>query len=83
MQLCFIENRGLFIEDKNKNLYQIELYRQGSYLNKLIKDGIVVTFDKVEAEISQKISDRDKEIWSVSEVESFIKRSSWIDFYYE
>lgn len=75
-KLCFLKGRGLFIEDDQKNLYQMEVYRQGSYLDRLIKDGIVVKFHQVENFTSENIGDWEKEIWGVSEVESFIKRQS-------
>jgi hypothetical protein len=75
-KLCFLKERGLFIEDDQKNLYQMEVYRQGSYLDSLIKDGIVVKFHKVENFISKNIGDWEKEIWGVSEVKGFIKRQS-------
>lgn len=76
IKLCFLKDRGLFIEDDQKNLYQMEVYRQGSYLDRLINNGIVVKFNQVESFISKNIADWEKEIWGVSEVEGFIKRQS-------
>ena len=76
IKLCFLKDRGLFIEDDEKNLYQMEAYRQGSYLDRLIKDGIVVEFHQVENSLSKNLGDWEKEIWGVSEVEGFIKRQS-------
>lgn len=75
-KLCFLKDRGLFIEDDQKNLYQMEIYRQGSYLDRLIKDGIVVKFYRVDTFKTKNIEDWEKEIWDVSEVESFMKRQS-------
>lgn len=75
IKLCFLKDRGLFIEDDQKDLYQMEVYRQGSYLDRLIKDGIVVEFHQVENS-SNSVGDWEKEIWGVSEVEGFIKRQS-------
>lgn len=76
VKLCFLKDRGLYIEDDQNNLYQMEIERQGSYLNKLIEDGIAVNFHQVESLISKNIGDWEKEIWGVSEVEGFIKRQS-------
>lgn len=69
LKLCFLINRGLFIIDEYNNLYQMELYRVGSYLDNLIKKGITVEFSYVD---SKNINDREKEIWDISEVENFI-----------
>lgn len=74
INLCFLKDRGLFIQDNQKNLYQMELYRQGSYLDRLIKDGIVVMFHQVEDYLSKNVGEWEKEIWGISEVEGFINR---------
>lgn len=71
LKLCFLRNRGLFIEDSHKNLYQMELNRSGSYLDKLIKEGAVVEFNLVDASY---IGEWEKEVWDAKEVRSFIKR---------
>lgn len=76
IKLCFLKDGGLFIEDSQNNLYQMETYRQGSYLDKLIKDGIVVNFNKVENYLSENVGDWRKEIWGISEVEDFMTRQS-------
>jgi hypothetical protein len=78
IKLCFLTTnmRTLCIEDSQENLYQMELYRHGSYLDQLIKDGTVVTFHQVEHSASQNIGKWQKEIWDISEVESFMKRQS-------
>lgn len=74
LKLCFIKNRGLFIEDSKNNLYQMETYRIGSYLNKLIQDGTVVEFYRINESDSKIIEDWEKEIWGVYEVNDFIER---------
>lgn len=76
LKICFIKNRGLFIEDNQKNLYQMELYRHGSYLDNLIKNGIVVKFQQTGSSFSKNIEEWEKEIWGIPEVEAFMKRQS-------
>lgn len=73
IKLCFLKNKGMFIEDTQKNLYMIETYWYGSYLNRLIKDGTIVRFSLVDA---TNIEDWEKEIWGVSEVKAFMERQS-------
>jgi lambda repressor-like predicted transcriptional regulator len=77
LKLCFIKNQGLFIQDSLNNLYQMESYRQGSYLDKLIKNAITVEFDYVDTLISQNINDFEKEIWCISDVRDFMKRQKF------
>jgi len=74
LKLYFLSNRGLFLADSQNNLYQMELYRQGSYLDKLIKNEITVEFELVETSISKNIGDWEKEIWDVSDVKDFVMR---------
>lgn len=74
LKLCFLKFRGIFIEDNQRNLYQMETYWIGSYLDKLIKDGVIVDFNLVDATRSKNIEDWEKEIWGVLEVKDFIKR---------
>jgi hypothetical protein len=52
----------------------MELYRQGSYLDKLIKDGVIVEFNYVDASLSQNIGEWEKEVWDVSSVKDFMIR---------
>jgi len=73
IKLCFIKDKGIFIEDTQKNLYVMETYWHGSYLNRLIKDGTIVKFSLVDA---TNIEDWEKEIWGVPEVKAFMKRQS-------
>lgn len=75
LKLCLRKNKvGMFIIDSQNNMYQIETYRAGSYLDQLIKDGITVEFNYIEASLSKNIGEWEKEIWDVSEVKDFIKR---------
>lgn len=76
LKLCFLKDRGIFVEDNQKNLYKMETYWHGSYLDKLIKDGTIVKFSLVD---STNIEDWEKEIWGVPEVKAFIKRQSLPD----
>jgi hypothetical protein len=79
LKICFLKKnigRCIFIEDSQNNLYQMEVYRQVSYLDNLIKNGIVVNFHQVKMSLSKNIRDWEKEIWSISEVEAFMKRQS-------
>lgn len=76
LKLCLLKDRCWFIEDMQGNLYQMETYRLGSYLDKLIKDSIVVEFDLIDIALSKNIEDWEKEIWGVLEVKDFIKRQS-------
>ena len=54
----------------------MEVNRHGSYLDRLIRDGIVVKFHQVDTFKTKNIGDWEKEVWGVSEVEQFIKRQS-------
>jgi hypothetical protein len=70
IKLCFLKNKGMFVENTQKNLYKMETYWHGSYLNRLIKDDTIVKFSFVDA---TSIEDWEKEIWDVTEVKDFIK----------
>lgn len=76
LKICFLQNRGIFIEDGKRNLYQMEDLYIGSYLDKLIKNAVGVTFNMVSPSISQGIGEWEKETWDYMEVENFIKRHS-------
>ncbi|WP_024344834.1 hypothetical protein [Lacrimispora indolis] len=76
LKICFLKRRGIFIEDEQKNLYQMENRHTGSYLDKLIKNAVEVTFYLVNPSISQCIEDWEREVWDVTQVKSFIKRHS-------
>ena len=75
LKICFIkDNNGLFIEDKQGNLYMIESYWHGSYLDNIVKNEAIVEFNLVDSTLSKNIENSKKELWDVSEVKSFIKR---------
>lgn len=76
LKICFLKNRGIFIEDEQRNLYQMENFYIGSYLDRLIKNAVVVAFNLVNPSISQGIGEWEKEIWDYMEVEKFIQRHS-------
>ncbi len=76
LKICFLKHRGLFIEDEQKNLYQMENLYVGSYLDKLIKDAVMVTFNLVNPSVNQHIEDWEREVWDYTEVENFIKSHS-------
>lgn len=67
---------GLFLLDKQNNLYIIDTYYLGSYLDKLIKNKTVVEFIQVDTSIRDNIKDWELEIWDSKWVEDFIKRQS-------
>lgn len=79
INLCLIKDKSWFVEDSQKNLYQIDLYKHGSYLDNLIKNGRNVTFNIIKPNL---IEDWEKEIWTIKDVEDFIKRQSkyWIGY---
>lgn len=73
LNLCYFRN-GHFAEDTQGNLYAIETYYHGSYLDKLIKDGNVIEFNRIDASVYQTVKDYEKKVWSASNVEAFIVR---------
>lgn len=80
LNIVFLKNRGIFLEDNKNNLYNMELEKQGSYLDNLIKNSEKVSFLLVPKTISKNIGEWEREIWSVLEVKEFINRQSkyWI-----
>lgn len=76
LKICFLRSKWIFIEDEQKNLYQMENLHVGSCLNKLIKNAVVETFNLVSPLISQGIGEWEKEIWDCMEVDKFIQRHS-------
>lgn len=70
LKIVFLKNRGIFIEDKQNNMYQID-YHYSSYLDNLIEKGAIVEFNLVD---DSYIMDWEKEIWEIPEVKAFIKR---------
>lgn len=75
LKLCFLVNRGLFITDNYNNLYQMELYRVGSYLDNLIKKDTTVEFSYVDSSF---INESEKEVWDIPKVKKFIERCNKI-----
>lgn len=75
LKICFLKDRGMFIEDKYRNLYMTDC-RSHLYLDKLIRDGDIVTFNLVDNKISKNIGNWEKEILAFSEVKSFIERQN-------
>ena len=75
LKLCFLKNKGIFIVDNQENLYQIENYWHGSYLDKLIKNGAIVEFNLVDA---TNVKDWEREIWGVPELKDFMERQSLV-----
>lgn len=81
IKLCFLKNRCcLFIEDNKKNLYQMELYIVGSYLDKLIGNKITVKFNYI-GDLQKNIAEWEKEIWDIPDVENFINNVVNVEFY--
>lgn len=67
---------GLFLLDKQNNLYMIENYYLGSYLDKLIRNKTVVKFKLIDISLRNNIEEWELEIWDCKWVEDFIKRQS-------
>lgn len=80
LNIVFLRNRGIFLEDNKKNLYVIENMKHGSYLDNLIKNSEKVNFSLVPKDISKNIEEWEKEIWHVLKVKEFINSQSkyWI-----
>ena len=76
LQLVFLKDKGIFIEDKKNNLYIIETYYHGGYIDNFIKKGIIVEFNLVDISLGKNIQDWQKEIWGVPEMKAFIKSQS-------
>ncbi|MEX3625372.1 hypothetical protein [Viridibacillus arvi] len=76
LKLCFVKDKGIFVENAQGNLYIIEVSKHSSHLDRLIKEGVVVEFNRLDNSLTQNIADCEKEIWGVLEVEAFIERHS-------
>lgn len=76
MKLCFLNNGKLFLEDGQNNLFQMETSKQGSYLDKLIKEGNSINFHKVEKSLSANVENWRKNILGALEVQDFINTHS-------
>jgi len=71
LKLCFLKGRGIFLENIKKELYQMETYHIGSYLDKLIKNKTVINFKKVNTDF---IEEWEKEVWELKELKEFMKK---------
>lgn len=63
------------IEDSQKNLYQIETYYHGSYLEKMIKNGYTVTFNPIETKQTEHLNDlykNEKKIFDYNDMQDFL-----------
>lgn len=63
------------IEDSNSNLYQIETYYHGSYLDKMIKNGWSVTFnliDPKQTEYLNNLYENAKEVFDYNNMKDFL-----------
>ncbi len=77
IKLCHIyERTGWFIIDNQDQMYQIETYYNGGYLDKFIIEKLHIEFNLIPAYVMENIEEWRKEIWDVEEVEKFIKRQS-------
>jgi len=65
---------GLFLLDTQSNLYIIEDYYLGSYLDKLIRNRKVVEFKQLETSLRENIEDWELENWNSDWIEGFIRR---------
>lgn len=73
LKLCFVKNRSMFIQDNEGNLYQMQIDKIGSYLERLIKDSVVVDFYSIGKSNNKSIEGWEKEIWGVPEVKNFLQ----------
>jgi len=71
VKLCFLKNRGMFLENIKKELYRMDSFYVGSYLDKLIKNKTVINFKKVNTDF---IEEWEKEVWELKELKEFMKK---------
>lgn len=77
VKLCLLHKRAdWFLIDSQNQLYQIESYYCGGYLDRYIKEKIKIEFNIVPISSSNTIEDWEIEMWDVEKVEDFIKRQS-------
>lgn len=65
----------LCIEDNKNNLYEIETYYHGSYLDKMITNGYTVTFNLIgrkEAEHLNDLYENEKEVFNYNNMKDFL-----------
>lgn len=70
--LCY--ERSWFLEDKAGEYYQIEPYYYHSYLDKLIKNKLIVNFEPLSREQVEYVKGLEKEIWTVETMRAFMER---------
>lgn len=79
IKLCIVRSDlhpwGLSLEDNLKNLYRIESFYDQSYLERLIKNGAVVKFEKVDEVLNKSISDWEKNYMDVRDVQDFLLKN--------
>ena len=76
LKLILLKDKvGMFIQDINNNIYEIETYWLGSYLDKLIKNKATVVFNLIDRNM---ISNFDKEIFTWKNIQDFIEKNSGI-----
>lgn len=71
------------IEDNKSNLYEIETYYHGSYLEKMIKNGYVVTFNKLEKKQSEHLKtlyENKVEIFDYNKMKDFYKNVVLVEY---
>lgn len=72
LKLCFVTGtNGLFLQDEQNKMFQIEDYLHGSYLDNMIKNHVTAKFQAIDNTV---IQDWRKEIWDWKDVEAFMKR---------
>ncbi|HGD0580553.1 TPA: hypothetical protein ACH354_002216 [Clostridium perfringens] len=69
----------IFIEDIKGIIYQIESFYAGSYLDKLMEEGIIVNFQEMDLTYYNTIEEKNKKYWDVDYIENFIKRQEEIN----
>ncbi len=79
VKIVFVKNRGIFLEDSESNLYIIELKKHGSCLDRLIEKREKVKFYMLDKNLSKNIKDWEKEVWSLGDVEDFMKKCKLIN----
>lgn len=71
LKLCFIANH-IYVQDNHNNLYAMETYYVGSYLDELIRNSTVVNMHLLDTDVEE----WRKEIWNTPEVAEFIQRQN-------
>lgn len=80
LKLCFVHSalhdwaHSVSLEDNQGNLYRVEPFYDASYLNRLIENGDVVRFDRVDDALCKSIGEWEKSYMGVSDVKKFIDR---------